>query len=79
MSVPRNSMLTAPRNGLSIVVGGDDVGEYVMHWNPTGENALVQPGIGIWEAADRSFTWSEADGMGPEWWRPLPSPPEARA
>lgn len=63
---------TAPRNGLSIIVGDEDCGEFIMHWNPTGTNAIFQPGrLGIWEALDRSFTWSEVGGGGPTYWRPV--------
>lgn len=63
---------TAPRNGLSIIVGDPDCGEFVMHYNPTGGNTIFQPDeIGIWEAADKSFTWSEKRGDGPTYWRPL--------
>jgi hypothetical protein len=71
----RQPISTAPRNGLSIIVGDDDVGEFLMHWNPTGENPLSQPGIGLWETPDRRMTWSEHDGCGPSYWRPLPQEP----
>lgn len=72
----RRPIETAPRNGLSIVVGDPDCGEFVMHWNPTGTNPLVQPhDLGIWESTDRSFTWSERRGAGPTYWRHLANPP----
>ena len=63
---------TAPRNGLSIIVGDDDCGEFVMHWNATALNLLIQPGPGLWESLDRQFTWSEYGGAGPTYWRHLP-------
>ena len=65
-------MDTAPRNGLSILVGDEDVGAFIMHWDATGTNPFAQDGMGIWVALDGSMTWSEADGMGPKYWRPLP-------
>ena len=64
-------MSSAPRNGLSIIVGDPDCGEFVMHWNPTGTNPLFQRGMGIWEATEGGFTWSEEGGAGPKYWYPL--------
>lgn len=69
---------TAPRNGLSIIVTAEGEGAYVMHWNPQGTNPLVQSGLGIWEDATRSFTWSEEQGCGPTHWAPLDSEPGPR-
>lgn len=69
----RQPIATAPRNGLTVIVGDDDCGQFAMHWSPTGTNPLVQEGLGIWESLDRSFTWSEADGAGPTYWFPLPA------
>jgi hypothetical protein len=61
---------SAPRTGLSIIVGAHGAGEYLMHWNAMGENPLVQRGLGIWESLDRGFTWSEESLLGPTYWRP---------
>lgn len=69
----RFPMASAPRNGLSIVLGHEDCGEFVMHWEPTAENALLPGRMGLWVSLDRSFTWSEHDGAGPGYWRPLPT------
>ncbi len=64
------SMDSAPRDGTLVFVGAD--GEwFVMRWNPIGSNSLVQPDpVGIWEASDDSFTWSEDGGWGPTGWQP---------
>ena len=68
----RQPMATAPRNGLSIILGDEDVGEFVMHWNPAAENPLFAPGrVGLWEAPDLSMTWMDDEELGPSWWRPL--------
>ena len=70
----RRPMATAPRNGLTIVVGHEDVGQFVMGWMSTATNELFAPGVsGMWETPDRSMTWAEVDGMGPDYWFPLPS------
>ena len=66
---------TAPRNGLSIMVGDPDCGEFIMHWNPVATNGLFPGVMGFWESVDRSFTWSEHDGAGPTYWRHLNKEP----
>lgn len=67
------AMDTAPRDGTIIFVGADSEW-FVMKWNPIGSNALFQPDpIGIWEAPDGSFTWSEDGGWGPTSWQPYDS------
>ncbi len=66
----RQPIETAPRDGTLIIVGHEDVGTFIMRWNPKGSNALVQPEpSGIWEARDGSITWSERGDGGPGWWR----------
>lgn len=62
---------TAPRDGTMIVVAHDDVGEFVMVWDPEGANDFFAPGdVGIWVATDGSFTWKDTDGVCPSPWRP---------
>lgn len=68
----RNLIETAPRNGKSIVVGDDDCGQFIMHWEPLAENPLVGNVMGLWVSLDRSFTWSEHDGAGPSYWFDIP-------
>jgi len=65
---------TAPRDGTMIEVMAEDAGRFTMRWNQSGSNALVSTEIGIWEAADGSFTWCEDHGFGPTHWRSLPAP-----
>jgi hypothetical protein len=60
---------TAPRDGRLIEVFDEEVGAFIMRWNPAGENALAQPGPGIWETPGGRLTWSEYAGLGPRWWR----------
>ena len=64
---------SAPRDGTLIEIMDEDVGSFLMRWNPAGRNALVSKQAGIWEAHDGSMTWCEDDGFGPTWWRPAPS------
>lgn len=69
---PNRPIGEAPRDGRVIIVGAAGVGEYKMAWNAEAENPVFAPGIvGMWEAADKSFTWAHFEGGGPEWWRPL--------
>lgn len=81
---PNRTMETAPKDGRIIVVGAPGAGEHLMAWNPATENPLWAPGVtGMWESADRSFTWADYEGGGPEYWRPLencllPVPPAQR-
>lgn len=64
----------APRNGLTVLVADPDCGVFAMAWVPTAENPFVGDVMGLWEAPDRSMTWSEHDGCGPTLWKPLPEP-----
>lgn len=67
-----DNMIAEPRDGRVIIVGHPDVGEYAMAWNPAGTNELFAPGeVGIWEAADRTFTWRDGAEHGPSYWMPL--------
>jgi hypothetical protein len=61
---------TAPRDGRVIVVTDHETFTGSMAWNASGTNPPFQRGVGIWEATDRSFTWSEERGAGPTHWRP---------
>lgn len=71
--VGRNPIDTAPRD-CAVIIGDDDVGEFVMRWNPQATNAVFYPGVvGMWEALDKSITWSDASGYGPTYWRHLNS------
>lgn len=66
---------TAPKDGRVIVVMQEDVGSFLMAWNPTATNHLFAPGqMGMWEASDRSMTWRN-DDCGPTHWMPLPDAP----
>ena len=63
---------TAPKDGRAIILKHEDVGSFVMCWNPVGNNAFFAPdAVGIWEAPDQSMTWSDADDCGPSHWKPL--------
>lgn len=65
---------TAPKDGRVIIVMHEEVGSFLMAWNPTGTNHLFAPGeIGIWEMPDRSMTWRAGED-GPSHWKPLPTP-----
>jgi hypothetical protein len=66
-----NPIDTAPRDGRVIWVMDESVGAYAMAWNATATNGLFPGVVGFWEAADKSFTWSEHDGQGPSYWWPL--------
>lgn len=73
----RQPIATAPRDQRVIVVGHEEVGEFPMAWNPNGTNSLFAPGVvGIWEMVDGTMTWSEADDLGPSYWRELIPPVE---
>lgn len=61
---------SAPRDGRVIRVTDLDTCSAEMAWSPSGFNPLVSRRPGIWEATDRSFTWSEDAGAGPTHWRP---------
>lgn len=65
----RRPIVTASRDGTLIWVGADDSGEFVMRYDPEGENVIAQAGKGLWVASDGSFTWSEERGFGPDYWR----------
>lgn len=73
----RQPMDTAPRNGLTVIVGHDDCGQFAMHWDPGAQNGLFPDKRGFWVGLDRSFTWSEHDGAGPEYWFHLPAENDA--
>ena len=60
---------TAPRDGRAIWVMHEDVGKYLVAWNPVGTNEFFAPGdVGIWEALDKSFTWKAGEEDGPSHW-----------
>lgn len=62
---------TAPRDGRVVIVGHEEVGEFLMAWNPKATNDLFAPGeTGMWEMFDRSMTWRDGED-GPAYWRPL--------
>ena len=62
---------SVPRDGTLVGVTDHESGSFLMRWNPTGSNPLIQPEpSGIWEASDGSFTWSEQEGFGPTHWLP---------
>ncbi len=68
----RQPISTAPKNGLTIIVGHEDVGEFAMHWDAKAENPLFAPdATGMWVMTGGPMTWAEVDDMGPAWWRPL--------
>ncbi len=77
MTAPaRQPIATAPRDGSLIVVGSDDVGEFVMRWWAFQRNAIFAPGVtGMWVDPYAGFTWTEHGGGGPEYWKPY-SPAE---
>lgn len=61
---------TVPCDGRPVCLTYDGVEVHIMRWNPEGRNALVQGSIkGIWEALDKSYTWSEVGGCGPTHWK----------
>lgn len=70
---------TAPRDGTVIEVFDDDVGSFLMFWDPAAENPLVSKQPGIWVEIGRGMTWCEDDGFGPTWWRPAPPLPAREA
>ena len=62
---------TAPRDGTLILVADEEVGCFLVRWNPTGSNAIFAPDdVGIWEAPDGSFTWKDSECHGPTFWSP---------
>lgn len=74
---PTNAPIaSAPRNGLTIIVGDYDCGEFLMHWDPDAENGLFPGRRGFWVALDGSFTWAEHDDAGPTYWRPMKEDPQ---
>lgn len=64
------NIASVPRNGTLVWVMHEDVGSFLMRWNAAGWNPLVSSELGIWEAADGSFTWCDRNGFGPSHWRP---------
>ena len=75
MTRPANQPIsTAPRTGRTIIIGHEDVGEFVMRWDADARNDLFFPGAcGFWIAPDSSMTWGEHDDAGPDYWRELSS------
>lgn len=68
----RQPIETAPKNGLAIMVGHEDVGQFIMAWNATAQNPFFAPGqTGMWKTIDGSMTWSDADDCGPDYWMEL--------
>jgi hypothetical protein len=66
----RYDIATAPRDGTVVRVGADSEW-YEMRWHQFDADELVETDDdGVWEAVDRSFRWSEADGFGPTHWLP---------
>jgi hypothetical protein len=71
MNIEWRGISSAPRDGTTVIVGAPDDEWFTMRWNPRGRNSIFQPEpVGIWEAPDGSFTWSEEGGFGPSHWRP---------
>lgn len=73
MSDDWRAIETAPRDGTLIEVMDHDCGRFAMRWNPAGHNEIFQKeyGNGIWECPGNNFTWSEDEGAGPRYWRPI--------
>ncbi len=70
---PHFPMVDAPRDGRSVILGAEDVGEICMHWNPLATNDHFAPGVvGMWQTVYGGYTWHEGAEVGPEWWRPIP-------
>jgi hypothetical protein len=69
----RQPMSTAPKDGRTVIVGDDDVGEYLMRWNPMQANALFPGAVGMWVGVQGNFTWFDHMGAGPSYWRNLDS------
>lgn len=67
----RRPIKTAPRNGRSVVVGGEGVGEYLVHWNGS-RQCSISGQLGVWEGWDQTFTWTEHQGCGPTYWVQTP-------
>lgn len=67
------SIESAPRDGTLIEVMDPDAGRFAMQWNAAGHNPIFQKeyGGGIWECPGGNFTWSEDEGAGPRFWRPI--------
>lgn len=62
---------TAPKDGRVILVMHEEVGSFLMAWNPIATNHLFAPDeVGMWEMADRSMTWKPGED-GPSHWMPL--------
>ena len=62
---------SAPRDGTEIWVMHPDAGAFIMRWNAEQKNGLIPGVVGMWVADDGAFTWQEADGNGPDWWKPF--------
>jgi hypothetical protein len=64
---------SAPRDGTLIEVMDEDAGRFHMRWNKDGFNQLFSQNHGLWETEGAGLTWTEDDGMGPTYWRPIPA------
>lgn len=59
----------APRDGSLVYVrAGEGFGPHKMRWDPEATNWIVGSHKGLWVAEDKSFTWDESRGAGPEEW-----------
>lgn len=67
----RQPISEAPRNGRSLRVGDEGVGEFIMHWNAD-RTCWITGEFGVWEATNGSFTWTEHDNAGPTYFIDLP-------
>jgi len=47
-----------------------------MQWGHIQRNGLFPGLVGMWVAEDGSFTWQDADDLGPTYWRPITPPSE---
>lgn len=64
-------MTTAPRDGRTVIVGHDDMGEHPMRWDAEAYNPLTRK-CGLWVARDDTFTWCDhPPEYGPQYWREM--------
>ena len=68
----RHPIETAPRNGLTILVSAEDVGEFAMSYDMNATNDLFPGELGFWVDPMGHFTWRDRGGEGPTHWRPMP-------
>jgi hypothetical protein len=69
----RQPIDTAPRDGRTIIVGHDDMGEYVMRWVPDATSEFLPGVVGLWVTATNTLTWVDGIDNGPSYWRNLNS------